>query len=196
MEIESQKGKVFTLVRHGTTHLNVQGKLRGWHDVSLDENGLREAEELGLALIDKGIECIITSDLLRAQQTARAITNATGAPIVLVTNILRPWHVGDLTGKDVLETLPILREHASDKPDVSLEGGESFNSFRNRFLGGVKELLKEYEGTHVALITHHRGDRTVAAWEATGFADDLSIDLDVFLQKGIEPATYRHIVTS
>lgn len=182
-----------TLVRHGTTHLNVHGKLRGWHDVPLDENGLREAKELGDALIGKGIDIIITSDLYRAQQTADAIATATGVPIALVTNVLRPWHVGDCTGKDVFETLPILHDHAMNKPDTALTNGESFNTFRNRFLGGVKKLLSEYRDAHVVLVTHHRGDRTMAAWEATGFADDLRIDIDVFLQKGIEPATYRHI---
>lgn len=183
-----------TLVRHGTTHLNESGKIRGWHDIPLAPKGIEEAFLLAESLRNCGIEMIITSDLIRAQQTAEAISDVTGAPIILATDILRPWHVGEATGRDVLETLPVLRDHAMNKPDISLPGGESFRSFQERFLRGFQNLYTQYAHTHFAIITHHRGDRVMAAWEAMHFSNTLEINFDIFLQKGIDPATARQIL--
>lgn len=190
---ERKHSKV-TLVRHGTTHLNESGKIRGWHDIPLAPKGIEEAFQLAETLRDSGIEMIITSDLIRAQQTAEAISDVTGAPIILATDILRPWHVGEVTGKDVLETLPTLKEHAVYKPNTPLPGGESFKSFQERFLRGFQRLYAQYADKHFAIITHHRGDRVMAAWEAMHFSDTLNIDFDIFLQKGINPATAREIL--
>lgn len=142
------------------------------------------------------MQVIVTSDLIRAQQTAEAIARTTEAPIVLATDALRPWHVGDITGKDIFETLPILRDHATNRQDTPLPGGESFNTFRERFLRGVQILQETYADKHVAIVTHHHGDRIMAAWEAVGFPDDLNLDFDIFLQKGIDPASFRTFTMS
>jgi len=193
MDTKNTGYSTVTLVRHGTTHLNEAGKIRGWHDIPLAPKGIEEAEILAEQLKDSGIELIITSDLIRAQQTAQAISDVTGAPIILSTDIFRPWHVGEIAGKDIFETLPILRDHAVNKPDTPLPQGESFRTFLERFLRGFQELQAQYGDKHFAMDTHHRGDRVMAAWEGTDFSDDLLIDFDLFLQKGIEPASARQI---
>ena len=52
-------------VRHGETDYNVEGKLQGQMDLPLNENGLKEAEELSEALSQIEFDIIISSSLRR-----------------------------------------------------------------------------------------------------------------------------------
>jgi broad specificity phosphatase PhoE len=183
------------LVRHGTTGLNSEGKLRGWANPPLNEKGEKEITKLGAKLNkEHKIDIVETSDLLRAKQTALGLTDKTKHENIKVNDGLRPWNLGNLTGKDIKETLPTLFNYASKKPEEKIPEGESFNTFKNRFLSSIQKIVKENPGKTIAIVTHHRGDRTMAAWEKKGMPKDLSIDIDTFMQKGIEPATARKIV--
>jgi len=147
------------LVRHGKTVLNSLDsaeRLRGWLDVPLDEQGLREAEETAQRLSRHPVAHIYSSDLYRAQQTANAVVKATLAPIVH-TSDLRPWNVGSLAGQRVQDILPILRQLELD-PSQSAPEGESFLQFCDRYLRKLEELLDiahHTEGCIVA-VTHVR----------------------------------------
>src|SRR5258706_399231 len=88
------------LVRHGKTVLNSLDdteRLRGWMDIPLDEQGLREAQETARRVAQHAVQRIYCSDLYRATQTAEAVVRTTSAPIVY-TSDLRPWNLGTLTG--------------------------------------------------------------------------------------------------
>ncbi|MCI1749459.1 MAG: histidine phosphatase family protein [Acidipropionibacterium sp.] len=61
------------LVRHGRTHLNAEGRLRGRADPQLDDTGRHEAARTAAALTGSGIVGVVTSPLARAVQTAVAI---------------------------------------------------------------------------------------------------------------------------
>jgi 2,3-bisphosphoglycerate-dependent phosphoglycerate mutase len=130
------------LVRHGKTVLNSidsSERLRGWMDVPLDEQGLREAEETAQRLAQYPIEHIYSSDLYRARQTAYAVVRSTRAPVVH-TSDLRPWNVGTLAGQRVQDILPILQELEAD-PSLPAPGGESFLQFCDRYLRKLEELI-------------------------------------------------------
>ena len=61
------------LVRHGHTPLNGHGKderLRAWLDIPLDDQGMREGEEIAEKLSHLDVTGIYSSDLRRARQTA------------------------------------------------------------------------------------------------------------------------------
>ncbi|HPF83996.1 MAG TPA: histidine phosphatase family protein, partial [Aminivibrio sp.] len=64
------------LARHGECRGNVEGLFRGRVDFPLNERGLRQAAELGSALRPYSPEAVMTSPLLRAKDTARAIAGA------------------------------------------------------------------------------------------------------------------------
>jgi broad specificity phosphatase PhoE len=72
------------VVRHGQTALNNQGALRGHLEVPLDAVGEGEAESLGGLFERVDAEAVVSSPLLRAQQTAAAI--AARAMIDVVTD--------------------------------------------------------------------------------------------------------------
>ena len=63
------------LVRHGKTEWNESGRYQGISDISLSEEGLRQAEALGQRLAGEKIDAVYSSDLKRAVQTARTIAS-------------------------------------------------------------------------------------------------------------------------
>jgi probable phosphoglycerate mutase len=130
------------LVRHGKTVLNSlddEERLRGWMDMPLDEQGLREAEVTAQRLAQYPVAHIYSSDLYRARQTADAAVRATLAPITH-TSGLRPWNLGTLAGQRVKDILPILQRLELD-PALPAPGGESFHQFCDRYSKKLEELL-------------------------------------------------------
>src|ERR1700691_4271870 len=147
------------LVRHGKTLLNsldTAERLRGWVDVPLDDQGLREAEETAQRLAQYPVAQIYSSDLYRARQTADAVVKRTLAPIIH-TSDLRPWNVGTLAGQRVKDILPILQQLEVD-PSMPAPGGESFIQFCDRYLRKLKELIEIAERATdcVVAVTHVR----------------------------------------
>jgi broad specificity phosphatase PhoE len=71
---------VIYIIRHASTALNGESggddKIRGWMDVPLSREGKREAEDLAWRLRKSGIDTVFSSDLIRAEDTARAIADA------------------------------------------------------------------------------------------------------------------------
>ncbi len=86
-------------IRHGETAWNVDTRIQGHLDVALNETGLAQAARLARALAARGepIAAIYSSDLQRAWDTARALAEATGAPLVAHAG-LRERHFGHLQG--------------------------------------------------------------------------------------------------
>jgi len=147
------------LVRHGKTVLNSLDdteRLRGWMDIPLDEQGLREAQETALRVAQHPVQRIYCSDLYRAKQTADAVVRATGAPIVYAAD-LRPWNLGSLTGQRVADILPTLLQLEVDL-EMPAPGGESFLAFYNRYSKKLMELLEiaTQSPACIVAVTHHR----------------------------------------
>lgn len=147
------------LVRHGRTVLNSHGeseRLRGWLDVPLDENGLQEARETAERVAQHPIGEIFCSDLIRAQQTATAISFLTKLPI-FPTPKLRPWNVGSLAGKHVSEILGDLKK-LEDNSNLPAPDGESFDQFYDRFASTLQHLLERAarSSRHIIAVTHVR----------------------------------------
>ncbi len=72
-----------TLVRHGQTEASARMAYSGRLDIALTDEGRRQAMHAGAALADAGVDAIVTSPLARARDTARAIADATGAPLTV-----------------------------------------------------------------------------------------------------------------
>jgi 2,3-bisphosphoglycerate-dependent phosphoglycerate mutase len=147
------------LVRHGKTVLNSLDdteRLRGWMDIPLDEQGLREAQQTARHVAQHAVQRIYCSDLYRAKQTAEAVVRATQAHIVY-TSDLRPWNLGNLTGQRVADILPTLLQLEVDL-EMPAPGGESFLAFYTRYSKKLMELLEiaEQSPSCIVAVTHHR----------------------------------------
>ena len=71
------------LVRHGQTDWNIEKKTQGHTDIPLNENGRKQAQILAQSISNLKIDRIISSDLLRAKETAEIINERFGNNISL-----------------------------------------------------------------------------------------------------------------
>ena len=96
------------LVRHGQSEWNLENRFTGWTDVELTEQGMKEAEEAGIALREQGFHFDLgyTSVLKRAEHTLDLILKEMGEENI---EIKRNWrlnerHYGALQGLNKDET--------------------------------------------------------------------------------------------
>ena len=96
------------LVRHGQSTWNLENKFTGWTDVELSENGVKEAQEAGRVLKQKGFlfDIAFTSVLKRANDTLTYILKEMGEENIQVKKSwkLNERHYGALQGLNKDET--------------------------------------------------------------------------------------------
>ena len=72
------RGRRLVLVRHGRTAWNAEGRAQGHADVSLDDTGREQAEEMADVVAAYDPALLASSDLARARETAAFLEKATG----------------------------------------------------------------------------------------------------------------------
>ena len=161
------------LVRHGHTELNAgppggAERIRGHQNVPLSSRGREQSRQIAKAVAEYPITHIISSDLDRAADTARAISRASvEKPRVSLTPLLRPWKLGAFENQlvsdvgDAVATL-VAKKHTPPPGD-----GETFHEFTRRFLGFLTNILTRVQSRpHVlpVLVAHTRNLRLAEAW--------------------------------
>lgn len=178
------KSKKFIIIRHGTTENNEKDKIRGWLDLPLSEEGIKEGHVTSKHVAKHDLDGMVSSDLLRARQTADIISKDTGIPILEHNYGFRPWNLGELTGMDVKATLSTIKKYAEETPDKPIPGGgESFNEFKDRFLNALKDVFAHYKGKKLGIVAHHRSERLIDSLKPDG-----TVDFSKFSTKGISPS--------
>lgn len=123
------------IVRHGTTDWNVQCRLQGRSDIDLNENGRCLAVNLGKKLEKVNFDCIYSSPLNRAYETASLIRGNKNIQIIK-NDLLTEIGFGELEGivfDDWMKTeLP--RKYFFSEPlkYVPPKGGETFEEICTR----------------------------------------------------------------
>lgn len=145
------------LIRHGETDWNRQTRLQGHTDVPLNAQGRVQAERLRLAFDGETLDAVYTSDLQRALHTARAVAEATGAPLVAETG-LRERGFGCFEGLRFDEIAARWPEQArrwrTRDPAFGPEGGETLQAFYDRSLAAAERLAAAHPGGSIALVAH------------------------------------------
>ena len=90
-------GRRIVLWRHGQTEWNMAGRLQGQTDVPLDEVGREQARIAARLLQSLKPSVIVSSDLSRAVDTARALADLVGLDVLLDEG-LRETFVGTWQG--------------------------------------------------------------------------------------------------
>lgn len=146
-----------TLIRHGETTWNADGRWQGHADVPLSEIGWLQAEQLGTRLVaeEAHFDHIYASDLLRAWDTAAIIGAALNLPVHPLPS-LREVHLGVWSG---LTTAEIKARYADAWTLVEQGGkrgehGESDAEFWARTVAAIDLLLQQHPGEHLAVVTH------------------------------------------
>lgn len=142
------------LVRHGETIWNQEKRYYGHSDVGLAPSGYRQAEELGTYFKKIKFDEVIVSPLIRAKETAKALTNQ---PFLFEPRLMEQ-NFGLFEGKTYQqlqrEYPNELKEWNQDWQEYCLPEGESFHMVRNRVEDFSKELWSK-KGK--ILLVAHKG---------------------------------------
>jgi probable phosphoglycerate mutase len=152
------------LWRHGRTDWNLIGRAQGHADVPLDEVGLAQAERAAALLATYDPAFVWSSDLMRARQTAQALTRLTGHALVLDPR-LREYDVGarqGMTRDEFREAFPeIYARYLAGDDVVRIPGSETTAEVRERMLAVLLEATRAVgEGQTGVLVGHGAALRT------------------------------------
>lgn len=146
------------LVRHGQSEWNAAGLWQGQTpDVPLTEVGHGQARAAARALAPLAPGALLSSDLVRATQTADHCARSTGLPYA-TTAALREQAYGVLEGRSARDAARLV-----DGADLhwAAEGAESRAQLHHRVNGYLQALWAQPPADVVALVTH--GDTIRAA---------------------------------
>ncbi len=149
------------VVRHGETNANACGRLQGWSNEPLNENGRRLAELTGQGLRGIRFDCCISSPLLRAMQTARILLQESRNEIpILLDDRIKEINMGDWERKKFRPG-----EREVDEREIRLfftdpfrlggcPGGETVGQVCARTQAFLKELIARDDGRTYLVATH------------------------------------------
>ena len=147
----------FLLLRHGQTPLSVERRYSGRGNPPLTDLGRAQAAAAAARIGERGgITAIVSSPLDRARSTAAAAGQALGLPVVVHDDLTETdfgaWE--GLTFREAADRDPGLHRAWLGDTSVRPPQGESFDEVNAR-IGKVRdELIREYPGRTVLLVSH------------------------------------------
>ena len=139
------------LVRHGKTQANTRGISQGAIDFPLTEEGRLHARNLGERLLGLTIGKSITSDLGRAQESAKIINSYLNVQI-FIDKLIREISYGKYDGKPDEE---LIRENPNYRSLLyQFPGGESPNMLLDRVSQFFSNFERNYGNEPFLLVSH------------------------------------------
>lgn len=159
------------IVRHGISDYDPARPVfrNGVPDPPLTKEGREQAERLGKLVIEKHVNCIYHSPLIRARETAEIASRNTDIQLTAIESFTE-FNLGDLLGKDWSQSP--YREQLADvfrDPESKRPGGESFNEMYDRVIGALRPLLDKHRNQTLLIVAHGITNRAIV-----GLAHDLS----------------------
>ncbi|MFO8110291.1 MAG: histidine phosphatase family protein [Thermoplasmata archaeon] len=146
------------LVRHGETQWNVEGRMQGWKDSPLTEQGINQVLILRRKIRDVSFSEVYSSTSNRALKTAEILLDGRGVSITKEKD-LREVYLGEWEGKrfEVLD-----RESPEDfkgfweiPQGCVPRGGESMEELMERGTGVISKIIKKHPDENVLLVSHY-----------------------------------------
>lgn len=146
------------LVRHGETQYNADRRVQGQIDIPLNDTGRWQAERIGARLARYEPDLILTSDLSRAAETARAIAAHHPAAPLLDSELLREIHYGVFEGLDAGEIQSNYPEEMrlwQESDDGYMPpGAETITQQRARAELATQWLRERSNGGTIVVVSH------------------------------------------
>ena len=145
----------FVLIRHGETDWNVQKRYMGSADITLNGNGIKQAEMLAARLDKTGIDAVYSSDSTRAFVFARIVF-----PEFEITKHpgFREMNFGifeGLTHEEIAARHGKVYDNWLKNPfTVAIPDGESFAALVTRVRSAAKEIATRHGNAAIAVVTH------------------------------------------
>jgi probable phosphoglycerate mutase len=137
--------------RHGQTEWNAQHRFQGASDVPLDEVGHGQAERAARLLAGLRPHAIVSSDLVRATETAAPLSTLTGLPVATDVR-LRERSGGEWEGLTDVE----IRERYPERWAVwEPVGGETLEQVATRFSAAVRAAAGQLSDGEVLVVVSH-----------------------------------------
>ena len=186
------------LIRHGQSVWNASNRFTGWTDVDLSDKGVIEAEEAGRQLSDIRIDVVHTSDLIRAQRTAKIViqqNESSGEDVPTKYDWrLNERHYGALQGLNKAETA---EKHGAEQVqiwrrsfDVPPPEGESLEITAERTIPYfTEEILPDPECGKNVLVSAHGNSLRSIVMHIEGISPDDIVSLEIPTGS---PLLYRH----
>ncbi|GAA3218108.1 bifunctional RNase H/acid phosphatase [Actinocorallia longicatena] len=144
------------LLRHGQTPLSVERRFAGIGDIPLTDFGVAQAKAAAAHLSSVKIDVIVASPLRRAQDTAAAVAELTGAEIHTEPGF-RETDFGLWEGHSFAEVQSRWGDELDAwfaDPDFAPPGGESFAEVSRRVTTAREELLARHPRQTVLVVSH------------------------------------------
>ena len=177
----SDRGPMVWFVRHAESIWNEAGLVQGQADApGLSAAGTLQAEQLAVRLAGCGAGAVLSSDLLRAMETARPIAARLSVPVTSEP-MLRERDLGAAQGRPTTSLVP--SESGYDgtvvvDPDARPAGGESLRQLYQRVGRCLEELRRSPLAPAMVVVTHGGFLRAARAWlagtavDAMGWTDE------------------------
>jgi broad specificity phosphatase PhoE/2'-5' RNA ligase len=149
----------------------------------LTPSGQADAKKLAQNTVN--VTSIDSTPMSRGMETAHVLANQTTTHVEPQANpALGPWDLGQFAGQRQGDVKDQIDDYIANKPDEPVPGGESFNAFRSRFIGGMQQQIGRWQpGDRQLHVTHSIGVHVTQAWMANGAPEDGSIDTQAMLNR-------------
>ncbi len=163
-------------VRHGQTNDNLKFIISGSNrDVSLNENGKKQAKQTAEKLKDVKIDICFCSPMKRAKQTAKEILKFHKNVPIFFDERIKERNFGMLDG--VVDENGILYSKNWDmKLDLTVTGMETIDEIYNRVKSFYDEILKKYPDKNI-LVVAHNGIARVSCCYFYGFPENGNLNI-------------------
>ncbi len=141
------------IVRHGETKQNAVGIIQGQSHGELSKKGIEQAKKLGGRLKNEKINCMYTSDLKRAFDTAKLISKHHPKIPLIKRKEIREIDFGDLQNKqkDKIDYY----YHKENDPDYYKKNNvESLKKIYNRAKKFIDEITEKHKGETIVIVSH------------------------------------------
>jgi broad specificity phosphatase PhoE len=160
----SDQPRRVVLLRHGRTGDNASGRIQGQLDTALDEVGRAQALAAAEVLAEVRPAVLLSSDLVRARDTAQVLADRLGAPVVLDPRLreldLGAWQ--GLTSQEARARFPEQWRDWRAGVDSPRGGGETYRQAGERAALCVAEHLPAVPAGGTLLAVTHGGTARAA----------------------------------
>ena len=165
-----------TLIRHGETAWNADGRFQGQQNTPLNDTGRRQARIVAQALADRRFDIIYTSDLARAAETAEIVAAYHRLPLIRDVR-LREAFFGEWEGLAMPEISArwpgVLAAWRADSLRTRPPGGETLEQVQQRMIDFLADALRQHPDGEICIVGHGGSLRAIVAYA-------LGADLSIF----------------
>ena len=145
------------IIRHGETFWNRERRIQGHLDSALTPKGFAQAHACAARLAPEKIDAVVTSDLYRAQHTAKILT--TGRALSMTSEATlreRSFGTGEgMTYAEMDSKYPqIFAQTSLVDAEFTLPEGETRADFHARVKTSIEKLVAAHTGKCLLIVTH------------------------------------------